>query len=253
MVTWDLRDLEMVFNGAMRAWAAAGVLRATITGMADGTAPETTERYAGYGQVTRTVRLEDQQGKVHAIDVTVSGWKVLLLIDAVTKIPLAVNVGPIQAPEALRARALVTHARLHLVGDARLAQVVCDQGFLDGPILWWLNQQGLRCVVPAKTNMAVTADVRAQAAAGEDLTVGRRVHTIRHGQGTEAWSERLDTEVLGVIGLTTDDQYGSPEHAHQANRRDVQAKPHPCGGGASMAWPGRWAWGENRLADQCPW
>jgi hypothetical protein len=225
IVKWNLRDLEMVFNGAIRALAAAGVFGGTITGIADGTDLETTERYTGCGQVTRTVRLEDTRGKVHAIEVTVYGWKVLLLIDALTKIPLAVKVGQIQEHEALWARALVTQARMNLAGYARLAKVVFDKGFLDGSTLWWLDQQDIRFVVPAKTNMAVTADARAQAAAGEDLTVGRRVHIVRHGQGKEAWSERLETEVVGITGLTTYDHYGSPEHAHQANRRDFQANP----------------------------
>ena len=223
IVKWNLRDLERVCNGAIRALAAAGVFGATITGIADGTDLETTERYTGCGQVTRTVRLEDTRGKVHAIDVTVYGWKVLLLIDALTKIPLAVKVGQIQEHAALWARALVTQARMNLAGYARLAKVVFDQGFLDGSTLWWLDQQDIRFVVPAKTNMAVTADARAQAAAGEDLTVGRRVHIVRHGQGKDAWSERLETEGVGITGLTTDDQYGTPEHAHQANRRDFQA------------------------------
>jgi hypothetical protein len=71
--------------------------------------------------------------------------------------------------------------------------------------------------------MAVTADARAQAAAGEDLTVGRRVHTVRHGQGKKVWSERLETEVVGITGLATYDQYGTPEHARRATRRDFQA------------------------------
>ena len=222
---WNLRDLEAVFNGAIRALAKAGVFGKQVTGIADGTDLETTERYAGCGQVTRKVRIEDKRGKVHEIEVTVYGWKVLLLIDAVTKIPLAVKVGQIQEHEALWARALVTQARMNLAGDARLAKVVFDKGFLDGPTLWWLDQQGLRFVVPAKTNMAVTADARAQAAAGEDLTVGRRVHTVRHGQGKTAWTERLETEVVGITGLTTYDQYGTPAHARQANRRDFQANP----------------------------
>jgi hypothetical protein len=39
---------------------------------------------------------------------------VLLLIQAVTKIPLAVEVGQIQVHEALWTRAVVTQARLHL-------------------------------------------------------------------------------------------------------------------------------------------
>jgi Transposase DDE domain len=225
IVKWHVRDLEAVFNGAIRALAKAGVFGKQVTGIADGTDLETTERYRGCGQVTRQVRIEDKRGKVHEIEVTVYGWKVLLLIDAVTKIPLAVTVGQVQEHEALWARALVTQARANLAGEARLAKVVFDKGFLDGPTLWWLDQQGLRFVVPAKTNMAVTVDARAQAAAGEVLTLGRRVHTVRHGQGKAAWTERLETEVVGITGLTTYDQYGAPEQARQAHRRDFQANP----------------------------
>jgi hypothetical protein len=35
----------------------------------------------------------------------------------------------------------------------------------------------------------------------------------------------LETEVVGITGLTTDDQYGTPEHERQAHRRDFQANP----------------------------
>jgi hypothetical protein len=225
IVKWNLRDLEAVFNGAIRALAKAGVFGAKVTGIVDGTDLETTEHYTGCGQVTRTVRIEDKRGRVHAIEVTVYGWKVLLLIDAVTTIPLAIKVGKIQDHEALWARALVTQAQMNLTGYARLHKVVFDKGFLDGTTLWWLDQHEIIFVVPAKDNMAVTADARAQAMAGEDITVGRRVHSVRYGQGKTAWTERLETEVVGIMGLTTYDQYGTPEHARQANRRDFQANP----------------------------
>jgi hypothetical protein len=225
IVKWNLRDLEWVFNGTMRALAKAGVFGAKVTGLADGTNLETTERYTGCGRVTRKVRMEDKRGQGHEIEVTVYGWKVLLLIDAATKIPLAVKVGQIDEHEALWTRALVTQARLNLQGYARLHKVIFDKGFLDGPTLWWLDQQELTFVVPAKTNMAVTADARAQAAAGEDITVSHRVHTVRHGQGRTAWTERLETEVVGITGLTTYDQYGTPEHTRHATRRDFQANP----------------------------
>ena len=133
--------------------------------------------------------------------------------------------GQIQEHEALWTRALVTQARLNLAGHARLHKVIFDKGFLDGPTLWWLDQQGLIFVVPAKTNMAVTVDARAQATAGEGLTLGRRVHTVRHGQGRAARIERLETEVVGMTALTTYDHYGTPEHGRQANRGDFQANP----------------------------
>jgi Transposase DDE domain len=225
IVTWHVRDLEGVFNGAIRALAKAGAFRPKVTGLIEGTDLETTERYPGGGQVTRPVRIEDTRGQVHEIEVTVCGWKVLLVIDAVTKIPLAVKVGKMPEHETHWTRALVTQARANLAGHARLHTVVFDRGFWDGTDLWWLDQQGLCFVVPAKATMAVTADARAQAAAGEGMTRGRRVHPGRHGQGRAARTERLETEVVGMTGLTTYDQYGTPEHARQHHRRDFQGNP----------------------------
>jgi Transposase DDE domain len=225
IVQWNLRDLEAMFNGAIRALAKAGVFGKRVTGIADGTDLETTERYAGCGQATRKRHIEDKGGEVHEIEVTVYGWKVLLLIDAVTKIPLAVKVVKIQEHEALWTRALVTQARANLASCARLHKVVFDKAFLAGTDLWWLEQHGILFVVPTKANMAVTADARALAAAGEGSTVGRRVHTVRHGQGKTAWSERMETEVVGIPGLTTYEQYGTEEHGRHHNRRDFEPNP----------------------------
>jgi hypothetical protein len=60
---------------------------------------KTTECYTGYGQVTRHARVEDQRGRVHEIEVTGYGWHAIRLIDAATTLPLAVEVGPMDAPE----------------------------------------------------------------------------------------------------------------------------------------------------------
>jgi Transposase DDE domain len=225
IVKLNLRDLEMVFNGAIRALAKAGLFGKKVTGIVDATDLETTERYEGCGQATRKRKVTDKHGHVHEIEVTVYGWKVIVLIDVRTKIPLAVKVVPIQAHETLWLRALVVQAHANLASDGRLHKLVFDKGFLDGPDLWWLDQRGVTFVVPAKANMAVTADARAQAAAGAGITRGRRVHTVRHGQGRTAWRERLETEVVGITGLTTSDQYGTVEHGRHANRRDFQANP----------------------------
>jgi hypothetical protein len=95
IVKLNLRDLEFVLNGAIRALAKAKVFGAKVTGIADGTDLETTERYTGCGQVTRKRRIKDRRGREHEIEIAVYCWKVLLLIDAATKLPLAVKVGPI--------------------------------------------------------------------------------------------------------------------------------------------------------------
>jgi hypothetical protein len=169
--------------------------------------------------------MTDKCGQVHEIEVTIYGWKLSVLIDGRTKIPLAGKVVPINEHKVLSMRALVTQARTNVAGHARLHKVVFERGCLDGVDLWWLDQHGMTFVVPAKDNMAVTADARAQAAAGEGITRGRRVHTIRHGQGRAARPERLETKVVGITGLTTYDQYGTPEHGRAHNRRDCEANP----------------------------
>jgi hypothetical protein len=148
-----------------------------------------------------------------------------VLIDAATKMPLAVKVVPLHAQEVLSLRALVTQARANLAGATRLHKVGFERGCLDGVERWGLDQHGRTFVVPAQDDMAVTADARAQAAAGEGITVGRRGHTVRHGQGREAWTERLETEVVGITGLTTYDQDGTPEHGRHHHRRDFEANP----------------------------
>jgi hypothetical protein len=225
VVQLNVRDLEVLFNRVIRVLAKAGVLAAKVTGIVDATDLETTVQYEGCGQVTRKRKITDKRGHVHEIEVTVYGWKLIVLIEARTKIPLAAKVGPIQEHETLSLRALVTQARTNLAGHARLHKVVFDKGFLDGVDLWWLAQRDMLFVVPAKDNMAVTIDAQAQAAAGEGVSVGRRAHTVRHGQGKTAWTERLETEVVGITGLTSYDQYGTPEHGRHHNRRDFQANP----------------------------
>src|SRR5215510_9779488 len=225
IVQLNVRDLEVLFNHVIRALAKAGVLAAKVTGLVDATDLETTAHYEGCGQVTRQRKITDKRGHVQEIEVTVYGWKLIVLIEARTKIPLAATVVPIQEHETRSLRALVTQARTNLAGPARLHKVVFDKGFLDGVDLWWLAQRDMLFVVPAKDHMAVTIEAQAQAAEGEGVSVGRRAHTVRHGQGKTAWTERLETEVVGITGLTSYDQYGTPEHGRQHHRRDFEANP----------------------------
>src|SRR5918995_2653933 len=88
----NLRDLEAWFNGTIQALAKAGIFGAKVTGVVDATDLETTAQYEGCGQVTRKRKVTDKRGTVHEIEVTVYGWKPIVLIDAATKIPLAVKV-----------------------------------------------------------------------------------------------------------------------------------------------------------------
>jgi hypothetical protein len=134
IVKLNVRDLEAWFNGCIRALAKAGVLAPKVTGIVDATDLETTAQYEGCGHVTRQRKITDKRGHVHEIEVTVYGWKLIVLIDASTKIPLAGQVVPINEHEVLSMRALVTQARTNLAGYARLHKVVFDTGFWTGSI-----------------------------------------------------------------------------------------------------------------------
>jgi Transposase DDE domain len=187
--------------------------------------------------VPRKRKITDKHGYVRELEVTVYGWKLIVLIDAGTKTPLTRQVVPSQEHEVLSMRALVTQARSNLAGHSRLHMVGFDKGFLDGGDLWWLEQRGITLVVPTKDNMAVTADARAQATAGEGITVGRRVHTVRHGQGRAARTERLETAVVGIMRLTTYAPYGTLQHGRHATRQDFQ--PHSIHAVVVRTWHGR--------------
>jgi hypothetical protein len=237
LVTRNGRDLEAWFNGAIRALAKAGVCAAKVPGIVAATDLETTAQYTGGGHATRKRKVTDTRGKVHESEVTVYGWQLIVLMEARTKIPVAAQVVPIPEPATLSLRALVTPARTHLASHVGLHNVVFDRGFWDGTDRGWLAQHGRRLVVPAKDHRAVTVDARAQAAAGAGMTSGRRVHTVRHGQGSTAGSERLETEVVGRTGLTTDDQYGTSAHRRHHNRRAFQ--PHLINAVVVRTWHGR--------------
>jgi hypothetical protein len=124
---------------------------------------------------------------------------------------MAATVGPSQEHETLAWRALVTPARPTLAGQARLHTVVFDRGWWEGGDRWWRPPHGLLCGVPAKAHLALTVEAHAQAAVGEGLTVAGRVQTVRHGQGKTAGTERLETAVGGITGLTTSDPEGTAE------------------------------------------
>jgi hypothetical protein len=224
IVKLSLEAMAAFLNGVVHDLAQAKVFAPQVTGIVDGTDLETTARYEGCGQATRKRKITDKRGKVHEIEVTVYGWKLLVMIEVRTKIPLAAKVVQIQDHEASFTRELVSQAQTNLARHARLRRVVFDRGFLDGADLWWLAQQGLGFVVPAKENMRVTADAQALAAAGTGV-VARRVHTVAHGQGKHRWRERLETEVVGVTALTTYDQYGPEEHAQRQYRKDFEGHP----------------------------
>jgi Transposase DDE domain len=171
--------------------------------------------------VTRKVK-EKKTGRVVEVVKYLFGWKVLVLIEVRTRLPLAMKVGKIQDDEGQWLVPLVHQAQENLGEHARIIKVVIDRGYLDGEDLWQIDQMGITFVIVAKAGMNVRDD--AQALARDEKTV-ERVRVVRHGHGKKAWTEERKTRLVGIEGLTTYDDYADPAQALERTRTDYTPQP----------------------------
>lgn len=218
-------QLAAFFNGVVQRIVASGLLEGELLVALDGSKVLTTERYQGRGclEIERQQRVKlDGVWQVIKLVERWFGWKVLVLIEVRTRLPLAMAVGTIEAYEGAFLLPLLDQAQANLGEHARIVKVVADRGYLDGEDLWALTARGILFVVVAKHGMHVRAD--AQALARREQPLERR-QVLRHGHGRAASTETLVTRLVGISGLTSYDTYGTAEHAARANRADFAGNP----------------------------
>src|SRR6266853_1187717 len=175
----------------------------------DGSKLPTPQSYEGSGKVkqTRKVTVKGQKEPVLE-EYYVYGWKVLVLIDVQTRLPLAMKLVQIQEYEGRWLVPLLEQAQRNLGTHAHIGTIVIDRGYLDGEDLWQVHQLGVLFVIVGKANMSVVQDAQGLAK-GERARIRERV--VRHGHGKTANEERLRTEVVGLEALTSYDSYGAAE------------------------------------------
>src|SRR5947209_2744493 len=216
-------QMESLFNQMVQCVVGWGLLDGERIAALDGSKLETPKTYEGCGKLkqTRSVKIKGQ--KEHATEeYYIYGWKVLVLIDVQTRLPLAMKLVKIQEYEGRWLVPLLEQAQRNLGTRGRIGTIVIDRGYLDGQDLWQVHQLGVRFVVVSKANMVVTQDAQALAKR-ERVHVRERV--VRHGYGKTAKEERLRTELVGLEALTTYDSYGAPEQTQHAHRRDYEGQP----------------------------
>jgi len=219
-----VKQMEALLNGVVHRLAAFGIFAEEIAVVIDGSKLETTEKFEGRGCLRLERRVKEKgTGRLVTIDVFLFGWKVIVLMDIRTRIPLAAKVVKIQEYEGAYLLPLLRQAQANLGQYARIVKVVADRIYLDGEDLWELNQMGILFVVIAREGMAVREDALALARLSPNVAERKRV--VRHGHGSQQTREELVTQVIGVEGLTTYDQYGTAEHTRQHNRKDFQSNP----------------------------
>ncbi len=216
-------EMERLFNQMVQLLARRGIFTGKLLVALDGSKLPTPESYEGCGKLkqTRSVKIKGQQ-EAATEEYYVYGWKVLVLIEVQTRLPLAMKLVKIQEYEGRWLIPLLEQAQRNLGAHAHIGTVVIDRGYLDGADLWQVHQLGLLFVIVGKANMAVVQDAQGLAK-GERATVRERV--VGHGHGKQATQERLRTELVGLEALTSYDSYGEAAQTQHAHQRDYLGQP----------------------------
>jgi len=109
--------LAALFNGTVRLLVTRGLFQGDLTVALDGSKVLTPESYPARGclSVTRTATEAKTKRRVRIVE-TLFGWKVRVLIDVRTRLPLAMAVGKIQDYEGQWLLPLVRQAQEGSVG-----------------------------------------------------------------------------------------------------------------------------------------
>ena len=217
------QEMERLFNQMVQLLARRGMFSGKLVVALDGSKLPTPQSYEGCGKLKQTRRVKVKGQKEAATEeYYVYGWKVLVLIEVQTRLPLAMKVVKIQEYEGRWLIPLLSQAQRNLGAQAHIETVVIDRGYLDGEDLWRVHQKGLRFVIVGKANMTVVQDAQGLAK-GERAVVRERV--VGHGHGKNATQQRLRTELVGLSALTSYDSYGEAEQTQYAQRRDYVGQP----------------------------
>ena len=161
--TLDPEAVVTAFNLVVRSLVQRGYFSARVRVAMDSTGEEVVPSFEGAGVVSKDVKVQSKARRPRKMKVSVRGFKLWYVMDVETGLPLAMIQDTIETAETTPARALIEQAQENLKGHGEVVSCAVDRGFLDGDLLWWLNNnQGIDWVCPSKENMHVTKEARAR-------------------------------------------------------------------------------------------
>src|SRR5438270_3904007 len=149
-------QMESLFNQMVACLVAGGLLDGQRIAALDGSKLPTPPSYEGCGKLkqTRSVKVKGQKERATE-EYYVYGWKVLVLIDVHTRLPLAMKVVKIEEYEGGFLVSLLEQAQRNLGTRGRIRTIVIDRGYLDGEDLWQVHQQGIIFVEVIRINLRI--------------------------------------------------------------------------------------------------
>jgi Transposase DDE domain. len=188
------KESNGIFDAAVGLLSKAGFLRGERLWVLDSTDLVTTERYEGCGRRTKEAK---------GVSKTEYGFKLMMLWDYETRIPVAQKTVTIERSEKREVPGMMAKAQENL-GRRPRGVVLLDRGFTSGEDLWVLkHRRGLDFVIPSRDDMHITRDARELRVFSETV-------------------EEDDLEVYAVTGLSSWDQYVEPGLRRQNPGKEYQ-------------------------------
>ena len=238
IVTITPRRIENFFNRSIQQLAKQGIFPKKIHAACDCTLYETTSKFKGCGSVTHEVKVRARgyrkNGELKAAPVTLYGWKVWAIYETKTNIPLAIKIDTIEKPDNLHILAVLEQAKENVKASSIIDSLVIDRGFLDGKVLYDIDQQGIEFVIPLKRSMGAAKDARQLALDSESFPPVHRETKVVHGYGKKRFTEKILTTLVGVPDLLTCDWF-NPEGS-KANTAKKDYKPIPLNAVVVKTW-----------------
>jgi len=217
--------LERLFNGVVSILAAHSFLPKKIHALLDSSEIQSTELCEGCGKVTKekAPELRRRKGRIRKVLETVFGFKIWVVWDPNSRLPLAMRFATIEINDTQYAREVIQQAVTNLGDYAQIVSIALDRGFIDGQLLWWLHSEmHITFYIPAKTNMNVYED--ALSLIGTGIVQTKEVErTVGAGKNKETVTDRW--EVVGIEGLRTAGFYGELGSGSHENRNDFVPNP----------------------------
>ena len=217
--------LEKLANSVVAILAKHHFFPKRIHALLDSSEIQSTERCPGCGKMKKekAPELRLRKGRIRKVMETVFGFKVWLLWDPNSRLPLAIRFDTIEVSDVTYTREIITQAVSNLGTHAKSISVAMDRGFLDGQDLWWLHaQMGIHFYIPAKTNLAVYKDALSLTGTGVVQTRQRK-RTVGAGKNRKTVMDSWKVE--GIAGLTSAGFYGEQGSGSHQNRKDFLPNP----------------------------
>ncbi|MBE9521369.1 MAG: transposase [Proteobacteria bacterium] len=216
------KSLEKMFNQTINILAAHRFFPKKVHAILDASEIQSTEKCIDCGKVSKekAPELRLRKGRIRKVLETVFGFKIWIVWDQNSKLPLALRFTTIEVADVNLARDVIEQAVINLGEHATIASMAMDRGFMDGTLLWWLDTMDIIFYIPAKSNMAVYEDALSLVNCGT-LQTRTRERGVGAGKNktyvTDYW------EVTGIEGLTTAGFYGPLGSGSHENRKDFVA------------------------------